>query len=608
MCKTSQMKATVIYLITLFVSSSLFAQITGELQMADEYFKSGQYLKAKILYEELLKDKSKTDFIYNNYLQTLIKLGDFQTAEKFIKKNIKKNDSYPLYKIDHYGLLKTQNKNVEAQKLLDKYAEQLSDKKDYILEAYQILVERNENAFIVSLLTKSRQKLKDVTAFAEQLANAHKQLGNRQEMIHEMINMVKYEADNEELLKDKLQPLLDNDKDLEVLQNILITNIQKDPNDDPSTLLLVWVFIQKKEFDLALTQAKAYDKRNRAGGTQIAELSQIAYENKDYETVISASDYLNASYPQTETALKTYMIAMKAKEEQLKNNYPINLEKVNQLITDYTQICKKSAASPHCFEAQRKQALLWAFYKNNVDTAIFILQKIVSSPYVDQNLKDKAKLDLGDMYVLKDEFWESILLYTQVVKTQKENLLGHEAKFKNAKVYYYKGEFDLAQEQLDVLKLATSREIANDALYLGLIIHMNKSEDSTQNALNIFADADLSKFAMNYDQAEKLYQKLLADYPDDALADDALWNLADIANKKKNYNQSLIYLDQILNKYYADIFADDALYTKAQIYQYKLRDSNKAMELYQKLLTDYPASIFVPDARKNYRKLRGDKL
>ena len=302
------------------------------------------------------------------------------------------------------------------------------------------------------------------------------------------------------------------------------------------------------------------------------------------------------------------MIAMKAKEEQLKNNYPINLEKVNQLITDYTQICKKSAASPHCFEAQRKQALLWAFYKNNVDTAIVILQKIVSSPYVDQNLKDKAKLDLGDMYVLKDEFWESILLYTQVVKTQKENLLGHEAKFKNAKVYYYKGEFDLAQEQLDVLKLATSREIANDALYLGLIIHMNKSEDSTQNALNIFADADLSKFAMNYDQAEKLYQKLLADYPDDALADDALWNLADIANKKKNYNQSLIYLDQILNKYYADIFADDALYTKAQIYQYKLRDSNKAMELYQKLLTDYPASIFVPDARKNYRKLRGDKL
>lgn len=125
-----------------------------------------------------------------------------------------------------------------------------------------------------------------------------------------------------------------------------------------------------------------------------------------------------------------------------------------------------------------------------------------------------------------------IAVYTSR-KNSKENLLGHEAKFKNAKVYYYKGEFDLAQEQLDVLKLATSREIANDALYLGLIIHMNKSEDSTQNALNIFADADLSKFAMNYDQAEKLYQKLLADYPDDALADDALWNLADIANKRK---------------------------------------------------------------------------
>jgi tetratricopeptide (TPR) repeat protein len=597
--------STVIVLIFVL---SLKAQITGELQMANEYFRSGEYLKAKILYEELLKDKSKTDFIYDNYLTTLQKLNDFVAAEKFVKKNVKKYGDNPKYKIDHYLLAKKQNKIEEAQKLMDKYAGQFADNRTMLMDAYQILADKGENQFIVTMFAKARENMKDPVMFAEQIANAFKALGNREGMITEMINMVKYDAADQEILKNKLQPLLDNEQDLDVLQKLLITTVQKNPDDDNATLLLVWVLIQKKDFSMALLQAKAYDKRKRAGGEQIVQLAKIAQENKDHQTVIDAAQYVKQAYPNTEYDFFISMLSLRSKEELIKQKYPVDKIQVSDLVKDYADIYKKSPTSSYGIEAQRKQALLLAFYLNKLDTAIAMLEKLTKSYVYDKNITDRAKLDLGDLYVLKNEHWESVLLYTQVEKSQKENPLGHEAKYKNAKVHYFNNEFDLAEEQLDVLKMATSREIANDALYLSLIIHMNKAEDSVQYALTLYAKADLQKFSQDLDAAENTYKTLIDQFPEDALIDDALWNMAEISIKKQNYNQAVLQLDKILEKYHADIFADDALFTKAELYETKLKDPNKAMELYNKLLTDYSSSIFTAEARKRYRKLRGDKL
>jgi tetratricopeptide (TPR) repeat protein len=607
MCKTHSKRPLILTFIFV-VFGNLFSQITGELQLANEYYKSGEYKKAKILYEELLKDKSKVDFIYDNYLSTLEKLNEYVAAEKFIKKNVKKFEDNPKYKIDHYLIFKKQNKNEEANKLKEKYAEQISINRNQIFDAYAILADRGEYGFIIALLSKARKNMKEPTLFAEQLASSYKAIGNRVMMITEMINMVKYESNDQELLKNKLQPLLDNEQDLDILQKLLIETIQKNPEDDSATLLLVWVLIQRREFSMALVQAKAYDRRKKVGGEQIYQLAKIAFENKDYETVIEASGYIKTAYPSTDTYFAISMLSLRSKEEILKQKYPVDRVKVSELVADYADVCKKNAATPYCAEALRKEALLLAFYLNKQDTAIKMLESIIKSFANDRNVVDRTKLDLGDLYILKDDHWESVLLYTQVEKTQKENLLGHEAKFKNAKVHYYKGDFDLAEEQLDVLKLATSREIANDALYLSLIIHMNKSEDSVQNALNVFAKADLEKFSQNLDAAEISYKKLIEEYPNDALVDDALWNLAEISIRKQLYDQAILQLDQLLQKYHADIFADDALFTKAELYETKLRDPSKAMEFYQKLMTDYPSSIYTTEARKRFRKLRGDKL
>ena len=57
-----------------------------------------------------------------------------------------------------------------------------------------------------------------------------------------------------------------------------------------------------------------------------------------------------------------------------------------------------------------------------------------------------------------------------------------------------------------------------------------------------------------------------------------------------------------------DIWGDDALYTKARIYDYTLKDQEKAMQLYLDFLLKYDGSLYIVEVRKRIRELRKDRL
>ena len=56
------------------------------------------------------------------------------------------------------------------------------------------------------------------------------------------------------------------------------------------------------------------------------------------------------------------------------------------------------------------------------------------------------------------------------------------------------------------------------------------------------------------------------------------------------------------------ILVDDVYYSLAEMYNNVLDDSEKASSYYQKIIFEYPSSIYLVDARKKYRKLRGDNI
>ena len=81
----------------------------------------------------------------------------------------------------------------------------------------------------------------------------------------------------------------------------------------------------------------------------------------------------------------------------------------------------------------------------------------MNMPDITKNDLAECKLVYADVMLLSGNIWSSLLYYSQVEKENKESPIGHETKLRKAKISYYKGDFEWAQSQLDVLKSSTSK-------------------------------------------------------------------------------------------------------------------------------------------------------
>jgi tetratricopeptide (TPR) repeat protein len=78
--------------------------------------------------------------------------------------------------------------------------------------------------------------------------------------------------------------------------------------------------------------------------------------------------------------------------------------------------------------------------------------------------------------------------------------------------------------------------------------------------------------------------------------------------KTKRYEEALAVFTKVVNLDPEGILNDDVYYKVAELYKNQLNLPEKAKEYYQKIIFDYPSSIYLVDARKKFRQLRGDTI
>ena len=248
-----------------------------------------------------------------------------------------------------------------------------------------------------------------------------------------------------------------------------------------------------------------------------------------------------------------------------------------------------------------------AFYANQADSAIFNLTEFLKSPGLTDMQLAEIKMLLGDIHVLHGDIWEASLLYMQIQNELKFEPIGQEAKFKNARIFYYDSEFDYAQEQLNILKESTTKLIANDAMQLSIMITDNYGIDSNYQAMSWFANADLLIQQHKYETAFILFDSIIKTFPYHSLSDEIYFKKAQAMQQQGKWNEAVEFLNALLKYHKDDILADDALFQLAEINELQFKDLSKAAELYKTLLFDYKGSLFAEEARKRLRLLRGDR-
>jgi tetratricopeptide (TPR) repeat protein len=603
----------------LFTSLSLslgigfaLAQNQNEIKLAGEYLIKGEKKKAVELYRELSKNENNLPFIHNPYLETMLDLGMFDDAEAYLKKISKKDSDNLLYQLDagfvyvrmgnlakadkHFKNLISENKaDVHRTKLMSDY-----------------LTSKSLMSYAIQCLTESREFLGNPFMFCLELATLYRLQGQREKMVQEYLTYVTQNSGNIQYVKNVMQALLTKPEDLESLEKLLYEKVQQQPDFDVYSDLLIWVTMQQKNFHAAFIQARAYDKRYKKEGEKSMEVARVALDNGDYSEALKIYQYVIREFPSSPNFLLARLGLMHTHEARLRNSYPVNLDSVRTLIVNYKKFISQYPENNNSIDAARNEALLYANYLDEKDSAVHILNNLISNPRSSPTLRARAKLDLGDIYLLLNQPWESSLLYSQVEKMQKENQIGYDAKLKNAKLSYYKGDFKLAQEHLDILKEATTREISNDALDLSMLIKENIGFDTLGLALKEYSAIELLLYQNKTDEAlqriSDLKQGNVNSEPvsNQTILDDVYWLEANIRMKRGEFQESIALLEKIVKDFGDDVLADDAYFLQAEIYERQLNNKEKAKEIYREFLNKYPGSIHAADARKRFRELRGD--
>jgi tetratricopeptide (TPR) repeat protein len=400
---------------------------------------------------------------------------------------------------------------------------------------------------------------------------------------------------------------VDNTKN-DTYRSVLLKKSQQNPDELLYNELLLWHSIQQKDFQFAILQAKALDRRYSENGQRVFDLAALCVSNENYDAAIDGYKYIIKKDKGTDLAMRSRIELINTEFRQYKSLFLQDKSKLLLMQQDYVSLLNELGKNPFTVPLILNLAHLQAFYLGETDQAIELLLQAISISKISLAIQAECKLELADIYLFSDEQWEATLLYSQVEKTFKNEPLGHEAKFRNAKLSFYIGEFGWALAQLDVLKAATSKLIANDALELSLLISDNIEEDSVTIPLSMYAKADLLEFRNRDQDALVVLDSISMLYPMHSIADNVLFKKAEIFSKNGKFDLAAANYSEIIEKYPYDLLADDALFNLAGLYENQLHNKDKAMELYEKILTQFPGSLYVVEARKHFRALRNDPV
>ena len=635
----------------------------SDLRIANEYFLRGEKDKALAMYQVLSKSLENIPMIHSNYLNLLLDMGKYKEAEDYVERVVRKVDDRISYRVD-LGIVYLRSGDLQKA---EKYFKSLV--KSTLPDVYRTKAisdyfgSQNLPEYAIYTLQELRLAMGSPTVFTLEMANLYRLQGKRDQMVQEYLNYITQSPANLNYVKNLLQLFLNKPDELESLERMLYDKVQQAPDSEVFLDLLIWVNLQQKNFYGAFIQARAFDKRFRKETPKTLEIAQIALNNKDYENADRAFSYVIKEFANTENYLTARLGLIRTREAKVKRKFPVNTDSVKYLTREYQSFIARYPDNGNSYEAILNEALLHAYYLDQKDSAIRKLTTLTSHPRVPAYLKARAKLELGDIYLLKEEPWEATLLYSQVEKNQRDAPLGYEAKLRNAKLSYYKGDFLLAQEHLDILKQATTREIANDAMQLSMRIKENTAFDSTGAALREYAAIELLLVQNKTDLALMRLQRftvtgkvrmskwdayLMGIWPANGKAmstekelkeleiwigerkkpgnsksydsiwvenawqvtstivDDVYWLESKLRIKRGEFHEAIGLLNKIVTEFGEDILVDDAYFTEGDICENYLKNPEKAMEIYRNFLDKYPGSVYAAEARKRYRTLRGD--
>ncbi len=586
-------------------SYSAVAQNNDDSQLAFKYYRDKEFEKAAILYQELYETSgSKT------YLKSLVKcyneLKEFDKAEKVLKKEIKKSRQDVYLKVMLGKVYQNSERPEKAKKWYLKLIQQSGKDRYSVVSLANAFISNREYAYAEKTYLKSHNPNDNIFNFTFEIANVYYYSRDYDKMMDTYLDALKEGDRYLRSIQNRLQSTVYNQDDGSLnhqLKQKLIARIQKNGNNSTYNELLIWLYLQEKNFGKAFIQTRALDKRNKENGKRLIALGKMSAENADYKNAERCFKYVMDLGNEKKYFIPAQIGYIEALQAIILKNPNSNQEQVQDLVAQYENFLSQKTTAEQRAEVSISFAHLLTFFQHQQQRGIGILEEVISKPNLPTPLLSKAKIEYADQLLYSGKLWDATLFYSQVIKANPNNEIGNEAQLKKAKLAFYSGDFLWAKGQLDVLKASTSKLISNDAFYISSLISDNLEVDSLTQALEQYAKADLFIFQNKKDSALLTLNALEQEFPKDAIIDDVIFKKAELLTQNNTLDSAITIYEDFLERFNNSILADNALMNLANIY-WNQGKKEKATELYTQILTDFSDSFLCTEARRKIVEFR----
>ncbi len=597
-------------LIFIGITNQGIAQKKGDYQLAEQYYRQGDFERAAEYYLKVFKQTGSSGY-FDKYINALSHNKEYPAAEKALKKQIKKHPQKLNYRVQLGDIYFISGEKEKADKTWSEVIDLLPKYQNEIVPMAYQFTKIDQAGFAIQCYELGKETIPGFYSYYPQMADLYGLIGDYGLMIDLYLELISVNPGYQQTVQNLLNRNFDFTEDntnTQLLKQKLYQKTNQFPDNQMYAEMLIWLNLQQSNFNGAFVQVKSLDKRFKENGSRLINFARMANKNgsysiaqQAYQTVIKKGDF----QPYYETAK---IEILSSKKSVLDQNIATTVKEYQILNNEYLTTINEFGIANFTAPAIREMAQINAQKLDNLDLAKEWLVNTIETPGVDSREIALCKIDLGDYLVMNNQIWEAVLYYMQAEKAFKYDELGDDAKLRAAKVYYYTGDFKWAAAKLDVLKGSTSKLISNDALYLSNLITDNITIDTTLHPMQMYAQADLWFVQHKYDEAYAKLDTLQEYYPGHSLMDEVLFQKYKIRFAQKDYENAEMELIKLIDGYSYDILGDDAIFQLAKLYELHLNNTEKAMEYYLMLMTDYQDSVFVTEARKRYRKLRGDSV
>ncbi len=597
------------FVLFFFVPQIASAQQNTE-QMASYYYQNQEYDKAIELYEELY-GRTSNKFYYEMLLQSYVSLERYIEAENLVQKRLKQRPK----ELECYVVLgvlqKRQGQKRRYLRTFDEALEQLGFDGRQVVDLATAFDKAGYSGWAIKVYLFAREKSKNALQYVMELAALYEKSGQYEAMMQEYFNLLDKMPNSMSNIQLSLQRALSETSNPQLAQGLrqaLSSRVREHPDNGNYIEMMIWFSLQQQDFRFALTQAKAVDVRFADDkGEQVFRVAQIAQNNGDFATATEGYRYLIKKGKEHHLYFDSRVKELGVRFDRLDKQYALGKGELSALLQEYDKALVELGKNVKTILLMRNYAHLLAYYADDMQAASDLLYDIIEMPKVPKRMLNETKLELGDLLLFAGEQWDASLLYSQVEKANKEDVLGSTAKFRNAKLSYYLHEFRWAKMQLDVLRASTSKLIANDAMQLSLLISDNMEADSTFGMLERYAEADLLLYRNQLEAAWQAYDTITMLSFSHSLFDEILLQKARIRMKQGRYEEADSLLVRLVTLYGEDILADDAVMMLAELNDKQLHNLDRARSFYEKLILEYPTSLYINSARKRYQELKSNE-